>query len=217
MKKLKVLLLTVLFPALAFSQVELVPFAGYFFGGSINYVQGKLKIPNSVDYGISVLVPVQPLVDVELNYTRSDQVTGTFSPYAGYPTYEFDEFLVVTNYFQVGGISKFYNGSTDAVAQPFGSFSLGATWFDVSKAPNSIYENSLYEDVWRFSVALGLGVKLMFSERVGIMLRGRLLMPLTFAGGGLYFGTGGSGVTLNSWVAPLQGDFNGGIIIKLGG
>ena len=64
---------------------------------------------------------------------------------------------------------------------------------------------------------LGLGVKLMFSDRVGIMLRGRLMMPMTFAGVGFYAGTGGAGLTMNSWVAPLQGDFNGGLIIKLGG
>ncbi len=56
----------------------------------------------------------------------------------------------------------------------------------------------------------------MFSERIGIMLRGRLMMPMAFAGTSLYVGAGGGGVSLNSWVAPLQGDFNGGLIIKLG-
>ena len=63
---------------------------------------------------------------------------------------------------------------------------------------------------------LGLGVKIMFSERVGIMLRGRLMMPMNFAGTSFYIGTGGSGLSVNSYVSPLQGDFNGGLIIKLG-
>ena len=49
------------------------------------------------------------------------------------------------------------------------------------------------------------------------MLRGRLLMPMNFAGVGFYAGTGGSGLTMNSYVTPLQGDFNGGLIIKVGG
>jgi hypothetical protein len=57
----------------------------------------------------------------------------------------------------------------------------------------------------------------MFNDVVGIMLRGRLLMPMYFGGLGIYAGTGGSGVSVNSVVAPLQGDFNGGLLIKLGG
>lgn len=214
MKKLKLVLISILFPSFIFAQggVELVPFAGYMFGGSIKYAQGKLNVQDGLDYGISVLVPLQSLVDLEINYTRMDKVKATFNPYNGYPGFQYDEIYVSTNYFQVGGISKFYNGS--GMAQPFASFSLGATWFDTEKTDNSIYDS--YEDVWRFSITLGLGVKLMFSERVGIMLRGRLMMPMTFAGAGVYLGTGGAGLSMNSWVAPLQGDFNGGLIIKLG-
>jgi hypothetical protein len=216
MKKLKILILAALFPVLTFAQggVEVVPFAGYMFGGSVNYVQGKLNINNGLNYGLSVLVPVQSLIDLELNWTRMEQVRVTFDPYPGYPAYEFEEFDLITNYFQIGAISKFYNGGS-SVAQPFGSFSLGATWFEPTKNANSTFEN--YEDVWRFSIILGLGVKLMFSERVGIMLRGRLMMPMTWGGTGFYFGTGGSGLSFNTWVAPLQGDFNGGLIIKIGG
>lgn len=215
MKKLKLLILTAFFPAFMFSQggAEIVPFAGYMFGGSINYYEGKLNLQNGLDYGISVLVPVQSLVELEINYTRMDQVKASFEPYAGYPLYSYDEFNVITNYFQIGAISKFYKGGS--VAQPFGSLSLGATWFDPTPNANSTYNS--YSDVWRFSVIVGLGVKIMFSERVGIMLRGRLMMPMTFAGTSFYAGTGGSGVSLNSWVAPLQGDFNGGLIIKIGG
>ena len=58
---------------------------------------------------------------------------------------------------------------------------------------------------------------LMVSDRIGIMARGRLMMPMTFAGAGFYFGSGGSGLSLNSWVAPFQGDFNAGLVFKLGG
>jgi hypothetical protein len=57
----------------------------------------------------------------------------------------------------------------------------------------------------------------MLSDKVGIMARGRLLMPMTFGSAGFYVGTGGSGLSLNSWVAPFQGDFNGGLVFKIGG
>ena len=213
-----------MFPAFLFAQggAEIVPFAGYMFGGSVKYTyyyggysySPKLDLKDGLNYGISVLVPLQSLVDLELNWTRMDKVEAilTTGGYSG-PDFTEDELFVSSNYFQVGGISKFYNSKNSSV-QPFGSFSLGATWFDTSPTSNSDY--SSYQDVWKFSVTLGLGVKVMFSERVGIMLRGRLMMPMTFSGAGFYVGTGGSGMSMNSWVYPLQGDFNGGLIIKVG-
>ena len=206
MKKLKLLTLIALFPTLLFSQgVEIVPFAGYMFGGSTKYTQGKLDVKDGMNYGVSILVPVQALVDVEINYTRMDS-RATFRKYSGYPGYNDQDIdNLATNYFQIGGISKFY--SSNSMVSPFGSFSLGATWFS---SPD------LTDDTWRFSATVGLGVKIMFSDRVGIMLRGRLLMPMSFAGVGFYAGSGGSGLTMNSYVTPLQGDFNGGLIIKLG-
>ena len=208
MKRIKLLLLTTLFPAMLLAQggVEIVPFAGYMFGGSVNYYEGKLKIENGMNYGVSLLVPVHDLLDVEINYTRMDS-EASFSPYYGYPGLEYTETNLGTNYIQIGGVSKFY--TQDTKATPFGSLSIGATWFSPSETN--------YSDVWRFSMALGLGVKIMLSDRVGIMLRGRLLMPMYFGGVGVYGGTGGSGVSVNSVVAPLQGDFNGGLIIKIGG
>lgn len=208
MKKIKLLIIAIIFPTLIFAQggVEIVPFAGYMFGGSIDYYQGKLKIDNGVNYGASILVPIHDLLDVEVNYTRMES-KASFSPYFGYPNLQYAETNVATNYFHVGGISKFYRQDTKLT--PFGSMSLGATWFSP--------DDSSFGDVWRFSVNLGLGVKIMFSERVGVMLRGRLMMPMYFGGVYMYGGTGGSGVSVNSVVAPLQGDFNGGLIIKLGG
>ena len=218
MKKIKLALVALLFPLFTFSQggVELVPFAGYMFGGSLNFVEGKLNLDNGMNYGLSILVPVQTLVDVELNYTRMDS-KASFSPYWPYTeppyNYEYHQTDLATNYFHIGAISKFY--TRDTKAQPFGSFSLGATWFQPKET--STYPDGLnFGDVWKFSVNLGLGVKIMFSDRVGIMLRGRLMMPMTFGGGSFYVGTGGSGFALGTWIAPLQGDFNGGLIIKLG-
>jgi hypothetical protein len=37
-----------------------------------------------------------------------------------------------------------------------------------------------------------------------------------FGGVGMYAGTGGAGVGVSTFVAPLQGDFNGGLVISLG-
>lgn len=213
MKKIKILVIAFLLPVFAFSQgVEIVPFAGYMFGGSIKFYEGKLKVKDGMDYGISVLVPVKPLLDVELNYSRLDS-KATWTPYTQYASsYPKAEANLATNYFQLGIISKFYK--SEGKVEPFGSFSLGATWFDPSGSDT--LTNTEYSDSWAFSITAGLGVKIMFSERIGIILRGRLMMPMHFAGSSFYVGTGGSGLSLNSVVSPFQGDFNGGLIVKVG-
>jgi len=207
MKKIKLLLLAVIFPAFLFSQisgVELVPFVGYQFGGKIKYYEGELKIDNAMNYGASILIPIESILDIEINYTRMD-TKAAFTPYAGYPGYEYQQSDMAQNYIQVGAIKKMLPPGSKA--QPFGSFSLGASWATSDD----------FGDVWRFAISAGLGVKVMLSDRVGIMARGRLLMPMTFGSAGFYVGSGGSGLSLNSWIAPFQGDFNGGLIFKLGG
>jgi hypothetical protein len=209
MKKVKLLLFTIILPVFLFSQgrgVEVVPFAGYMFGGSIKYMEGKLKVDNGMDFGASLLVPIHELMEAEINYSRMES-KASFSPYAGYPGFDYKETNLTTNYIQIGAISKFYTQKTKAI--PFGSFSLGASWFSP--------DDGSFQDVWRFSITAGLGVKVMFTERVGIMLRGRFMLPMVFGGVGMYIGSGGSGLSVNSLIAPFQGDLNGGLIFKLGG
>ena len=113
MKKIKLLTLIALFPTLLFSQgIEIVPFAGYMFGGSTKYTQGKLDVKDGMNYGVSILVPVQALVDIEINYTRLDS-RATYRSYNGYPLYpDQDINNLGTNYFQIGGISKFYSSNS---------------------------------------------------------------------------------------------------------
>ncbi|MCF6171683.1 MAG: hypothetical protein L3J31_00315 [Bacteroidales bacterium] len=204
MKKVKILFITLLFPVLAFSQgVEIVPFVGYMFGGSVNFYEGKYKVTDGMNYGASILVPIREIVDLEINYTRLDS-EGKFTAFAGFPGFTDKQTVMSTNYFQIGMVKAI--SKQNPKITPFGSFSLGATWFDFAD----------YQDATLFSITAGLGVKFMFSKHVGIMLRGRFLLPMFFGGVGFYAGTGGSGLSLNSYAAIIQGDFNGGLILKLG-
>jgi len=204
MKKIKLLLFTLFVPVLLFSQgIEIVPFTGFQFGGNIEYYEGRMKISDGQNYGVSIFVPMQAIVDLELNYTRmGSQIT--FSPYYFDQGYFYQESSVFTNYFQIGALKKLKLPNEKVI--PFGSMSLGATWFETKD----------FGDRWMFSVVLGAGLKVMFSDRIGIVGRGRLMMPMQFGGIGFYAGTGGSGMSANSYVAPLQGDFNIGLLLKLG-
>ena len=209
MKQLKTtLLILLLFPLIGMSQVEIAPFAGYMFGGRVNYYQGELKINDNMDYGVSIIVPeIQWGTDLEVNYTRMDS-KARFRANPSYPDYNDAEFDISVNYIQIGA-QKIFTPAEQF--KPFGSFSLGATIFSPK---NDI------SDVWRFSITLGLGFKYMISDRVGIMARGRLMLPMVFGGVGGYVGIGSGGtsggLTLNSYATIVQGDFNGGLVFKLG-
>jgi len=203
MKSVVLSLLALTLSVSVFSQkVEIVPFTGFMFGGKISYVEGELKINDGQNYGVSVLKPIRQGMDLELNYTRMESRMD-FSPYYGYD-YKSGETYIATNYFQVGAIKKLRSDSSRVI--PFGSASLGATWFDSSD----------FGDEVRFSITLGAGLKIMLSDRIGIIGRGRLMMPMQFAGVGFTVGTGGAGLTAGSYITPLQGDFTAGLIIRLG-
>lgn len=199
----KLLWVIIFLPMFSFAQVEIVPFAGYLLGGGITFYEGKLKVSSGLDYGGSLLVPIRDVVDLELNYTRTD-CDYEFTSY--YPNLYGDATESGSiNYIQIGTLK--YLDIQNPDLKPFGSISLGATWFTVDG----------YEATWRFSVIVGGGLKYMFSDRVGIMLRGRLLMPMNFSGVYGYYGFGGSsGLSVSTYSTLFQGDFTGGLVIAFG-
>jgi len=202
MKRINLILIALVLSFSTFAQIEIIPSVGYMFGGSMNFYEGKYKVADGMDYGISVHVPLRDIVDIEMNYTRMDS-DGRFIAYAGQGISD-KETPMSTNYFQIGSIK--YLPIDNPQIKPFGSFSLGVTWFDMQN----------YDDRVLFSATMGIGAKIMITDDIGIIVRGRLMMPMFFGGVGFYAGSGGSGLTLNSYAALVQGDFNGGLVFKLG-
>jgi len=210
MKKIKLIIIALSLSFTAFSQIEISPFAGYMFGGSIDYYEGKLKIHDNMSYGAALIIPVKDIVDLEINYTRMDS-RARFTAYRpGYSNVDIDHLNV--NYIQIGSL-KAMNINNDMV-KPFGSFSLGASWFQTKDDVYSI------DDVWQFSVTAGLGTKVNITDRIGLIFRGRFMLPISFSGVGFYYGIGGGGsgggLSLNSYAQLVQIDLSGGLVFKLG-
>jgi hypothetical protein len=94
-----------------------------------------------------------------------------------------------------------------AKATPYGLFTLGI----VNYRPTS----GGYSSENKMHVSLAGGVKIRASERVGIRLQARLLMPLYYAGTYFSVGTGGAGYGISGGIRGVQGDFTAGLFLVL--
>jgi hypothetical protein len=76
-------------------------------------------------------------------------------------------------------------------------------------------DSRIYDSEWFFSMTLGGGIKVYFSDRVGVRFQGRLLFPLVYSSAGLFCGTGGCSVGMGAGSSILQVDFTAGLIFIL--
>ncbi|WNJ19552.1 outer membrane beta-barrel protein [Pontibacter sp. G13] len=186
--------------------IEITPTGGFQFGGKINFFEGRFRIQNSGNYGVTLGVELAPYSWGEIYWTQMSS-QANFESFD--PRFDDEDFRVLVNYIQVGATRAF---PVSDVFHPFGSFTVGTAWMDSREGNN--------QDYWSFAATIGGGAKIMLSDRIGIRLQGRLLLPMNFAGAGFFCGIGGGGsscgITLNSFATIVQGDFTGGLIIRLG-
>ncbi|MEN8193908.1 MAG: hypothetical protein ABFS12_13885 [Bacteroidota bacterium] len=185
-------------------RVEITPYYGYMFAGKMTLYQGDFNVKNNGNYGITLDFEVDRRAGIffELLYDRLD----TRAVFKKYPTnITTNLFDMSEEYFQVGGL---YNHQLKKNISTFGVFTLGATRFHP--------KDSRYGDDWRFSVTLGGGLKVFISEKIGFRFQGRIKMPLYFAGGGIWIGSGGVNYGLGAGTALLQADLNAGLIFRIG-
>jgi len=184
---------------------EIAPFGGYMFGGKFRFYEGELKIENAADYGVNVNIEVARDTKLEFFWAQM-QTTAYFRPYYGYEFISTDPFNLTVNYYQIGSLREMEIDNENI--KPFGVFTLGATHFKPTTRDLT--------DNWQFSITLGGGIKIWFSEVIGLRLQGRLMMPMYFGGVGFYAGSGGSGLSVGAGSAVIQGDFTGGLIFAFG-
>jgi hypothetical protein len=151
----------------------------------VSVTEGELNVYSNPNYGAAISFEVDRGLQAELLWI-GQQTTMDLKRYNGLTEPLFD---IGINYFQAGAIYEFKQNSQQK-AFPFTSFSLGATLF----SPDS----SIYGDEWRFSITFGGGGKFYLSDKVGLRLQARLLLPLNFSSVGMWCGSGGCSVGVGS-------------------
>lgn len=186
--------------------IEITPFAGYQIGGTLKgYNNWEFKINNNMSYGGRVAVGLSTTTFVEFTYLRSDTEGQYFGYYDGTIG---DKTPLSSNYIQLGGLQEMDMG----VLSPFITITGGlAVW-----SPKNSSDFSTYT---QFAFTVGGGTKIWISDMIGIRIQANMLMPLVYngAGFGCGIGTGGSGCGggIYTRITPFQGEFSGGLIIKI--
>lgn len=195
-----IVLITMLSLGLHAQSIEITPTYGYQFGGKLLGIRGDFRIESNPAYGVNLEIGSDNLpLKITAFWLRQDS-RGTYQEFGQREEYLWD---VATEYFQIGATKEGGDGSV----VPFGTFTLGATNF----APKT----GDYSDELRFSATFGGGVKVFPTEKLGIRLHIRMLMPFQYGGGGLWCGTGGCGVNAGATTTFIQGEAGGGVVLKL--
>jgi len=194
----------ILFSQFTSSQtVEITPFGGYVFPGTMNGSEGEIRFLGNAQYGGMISIGVNRVMDIDLIYNRSDTKADVTTYYAlGNNIWDIP---VSINYMHIGFTKNF---RINPMVSPYLGFNLGACVI----AP----KEDTYIDQWFFSMGINGGAKIYFSDRVGIKLQAQLMMPIQGGGFSFYAGTGGSGGGVTTYATLAQFGCTGGLIILLG-
>jgi len=190
--------------AWAQATITLLTFESYTFADQFDTEYGHGKIQDGFQWGAGLEFGLREDFAVELIYQRMD----TEGYYDGY--FDGGQGIDYKRYNGTVGVNYILAGATryqpfSEKVSGFGTFNMGVGIFNPSDGLES-------EDVARFTLGGRLGVRIQTSEKISIRLHGQLLSPVQWAGGGFYFGSGGSGagVTTGStiWQFNLGGSLN---------
>jgi len=164
---------------------EITPFIGYDFTSDVSieqnevngYLLNKLKIGSGLDYGFIADVSLNEQVQFEFIWSRVDSALGAYgTPVGGGPSEEvdFSDMSIDNFHFNV----LFQMGYHDEMVLPFFFGGLGGSRFN----PDAEGVGS----ETKFSINLGGGVKVFFSDHVGLRLQGRWIPTFIQSGEGLW-------------------------------
>lgn len=183
--------------------IEINGFTGYALNGTAKLYDGDFKISDAQNYGGKIAFGVSTTTFLELSYMRSDTEGRFYSFYD--PPGNLVQFS--SNYIQVGGLQEANFGRIS----PFGTVAVGLVVWSPKE--------SQYSSKTQFAATVGGGLKIWLTEVIGIRLQGSMLMPMVWngVGFGCGIGTGGAGCGGNVYtrVTPFQGEFSGGLSIRL--
>lgn len=194
------MLLVLATAAWAQPSVTLLTFGGYTFPDQFSTEYGYGKVEDGFQWGAGLEIGMAETAAIELFY-QGLQTDGYYD--AGLQTRR--NGTVGVNYAMLGGTK--YAPLNEKISG-FGSLDLGVGWFNPSTELAT-------EGATKFAWGGRLGVRIAASEKVSLRIHAQLLSPVQWAGGGLYFGTGGSGAGVSTGSTIYQFNLGGSLNYRI--
>ncbi|MFM7217008.1 MAG: outer membrane beta-barrel protein [Bacteroidota bacterium] len=200
MKSLRAVLLLLLLNATTATarRIDVAPMIGYFFDESFPTVQGSVKVNSGLFYGgiLSVGTNMDAL-GVELQVMTRE---------SGLEINRNDTISNLTMRSTWVSLNGCYDFDLDAPAMPFLDLGVGLVHLDPQQSSRAS-EN-------RFALNVGVGIKVAFSDRVGLRLSTKLLTTMNESTA--FENEDGQGAyTVNKMTYVTQFGFRGGVYIRL--
>jgi hypothetical protein len=178
---------------------ELSPFIGYETGSTIYTSLGYLYIGDGMDYGGNLDINLGRNRYAEISYSHMMTKLNVDEGYNEVYLYDLG-----VNYYSIGILQE-----TKPLAKisPYGLLTLG--WVNYNPQTEDISgENKMH-----FSFAGGF--KFKASDRIGLKLQARLLMPIFYAGTNFNAGSGGTSANISATSVAFQGDFTVALVFVI--
>ena len=193
-------LLVLVTAAWAQPSVTLMTFGGYTFADQFDTEYGHGKIQDGFQWGTGLEFGLAETAAVELIYQNMKA-----NAYYDASLTSRKDGTVGVNYAMLG-FTK-YAPFSEKVSG-FGTLDLGVGWFNPST-------NLATDGATKFAWGGRLGVRYMASEKVSLRIHAQLLSPVQWAGGGLYFGTGGAGAGVSTGSTIYQFNLGGSLNVRI--
>ena len=207
LRLLAALLLVALPPAARAQTIEITPFVGYRFGGSLQAAPDtgsgspssvELELDDAAAFGVNIGYRVGE-GEIELLYARQDTQLQTAGLFTGAPVFD-----LALETWQIGGTYLF--GDDDARARPFVAVGLGLT--------RMLPEPAGLSDENRFSASFGAGVKLWLGRHVGVRLEGRGFFTVLDSNSQTFCGSNSGCVIRTTSTEISQAEARAGLILR---
>jgi len=172
---------------------------------STQYVTGTIK--GGFEYGGGLEYVLRPAYGLEFTYLRLDsKATLDYYNSGQQPRNDFD---LASNYLMLGGNRYLL---VNPRLEPYFGIQMGMGIYNVD---NQTTDES--GSATKFAWGIKAGANIWLSDKIGLKLQAGLLSAVQSVGGGLYFGTGGTGAGVTGYSTYYQWTLGGGLIFDING
>ena len=168
-----------------------------------SFFEGEVK--GGFQYGAGLEILPTKGIGVELAYLRLDSK----APMAYYDNGTQNTTFDLAQNFLFLGANRYFG--INPKVEPFAGLQLGMDIINVDNPQNG---NST--GATKFAWGIKAGLNIATSEKVAVKLQAGLLSAVQAVGGGVYFGTGGTGAGVSGYSTYYQFSLGGGLVFKPG-